>query len=126
MRKEDQLQIAVSTYLKLQYPGVVFTFDASGFRLSRGMAARSKKMRSEDKIPDMLIMEPRGEHHALLLELKATNIYKKDGTLLKNEHVEAQARTLEKLRKKGYFAVFVQSFDEAQQVIDTYMNGTDN
>lgn len=121
MRKEDSLQIAICTYIKMQYPGVVLTHDASGYRLSKGMAAKSKRMRSNDKIPDLMIFEPKGGFHALLIEIKAKSIYKKNGELLKNDHVAEQAKTLEKLRKKGYCAEFAQSFEEAKELIDTYM-----
>lgn len=127
MRPEDKLQLQVCTYIKYQYPDVVLTFDASGFKLSKGMAVRAKKMRSDDRIPDIAIYEPVAPYHGLFIELKAKNIYKKDGTtLLANEHVEEQAKTLAKLRAKGYKAEFAIGFDQAQQLIDDYMNGSNN
>jgi len=129
MRKEEKMHQAVCHYLGYQYPGTVFISEASGIRVSAGMAAKLKKIRSNDTLPDLYILEPRGAYHGLILELKTeeAQIYKKDGTLRANEHVEAQAKTLDKLKKKGYYAAFVQGFDEAKEVIDNYMNnGEDN
>lgn len=122
MRKEDLLQIAISKYLSLQYPDVVFTSDASGLVMSMGAAIKAKRMRSDDKIPDLLIFEPRGVYHALLLELKVKSPYLKDGvTLRKDSHLAAQKQTLDKLKSKNYLATFCTGFDEAKSIIDGYM-----
>ena len=79
-------------------------------------------MRSDDNIPDLLIFEPRGGYYGLLLELKVKSPYLVDGkTLRKDKHLEAQNKTLLKLSGKGYKAVFVTGFDEAEKVITNYM-----
>jgi hypothetical protein len=122
MRPEELLQISVCKYISFAYPKVVFTSDASGVRLSMGVAIKLKKMRSSDAIPDLLILEPRGEYHGLMLELKVKSPYLKDGqTLSTTEHVQDQNKTLSKLSKLGYKAQFATGFDESKQVIDAYM-----
>ncbi len=125
-RPEENLQMAVCKYINFCYPGTVFTSDASGVRLNMGQAIKMKRMRSSDAIPDLLVFEPRGRYHALLLELKVKTPFKKDGKLKKDEHLEDQAKTLDKLSKKGYKAVFAIGFDECKEIIDDYMNGKDN
>lgn len=123
-KKEESLQIALSTYIKLQYPDVVFTAESSGIRLTMGQAVKAKKCRSEDKQPDMIIMEPRGGYYGLVIELKKEDKspFLKDGTLSKGEHIQEQERTLAKLRKKGYHAVFGVGIDACIRIVDTYMS----
>lgn len=121
-KKEESLQIAISTYLKLQYPGVVFTSESSGIRLTIGQAKKAKLQRSNDKLPDMIILEPRGEWKGLCLELKkdGTTIQTKRGAFCAGQIAE-QAKTLEKLLKKGYAAFFAVGFKHAKTLIDDYM-----
>lgn len=125
-RPEEALHIAVCNYLKLQYPDVIFISEASGARVSLGLALKLKKMRSKHTHADLYILQPKLTQDeqlycGLILELKAVNIYKKDGSLLKNEHVEDQQRTLDILNQKGYKATFVVGFNQAVSVIDDYL-----
>jgi hypothetical protein len=119
-KQEENLHIAICNYLKLQYPNVIFTSEASGVRLTIGQAVKLKKMRSGGKLPDLWILEPRGGHHALFLEIKAEGIHKKDGSF-KTKHIEEQNDTIQDLLDKGYYATFVVGFDDAQGTIDDYM-----
>lgn len=124
MRKQEEtLQIAVSTFLKVQYPHVVFTSESSGVRVGIGAAKKMKAQRSNCKLPDLIILEPKGEFHGLILELKTEgkSPYLKNGELSKQEHVQEQNRTLEKLRNKGYYACFAVGFDAAHEKIEWYM-----
>lgn len=123
-KKEEQLSKAVSRYLKLQYPDVVFTCDSSGIRLTIGQATALKAQRSVHKIPDMIILKPNGEYHGLILELKSedSSPYLKDGSLSKGQHIQEQNQTLTTLLNIGYYAVFAVGFDNAKKIIDDYMN----
>ena len=123
-KKEEQLSKAVSRYLKLQYPDVVFTCDASGVRLTMGQATALKAQRSVHKIPDMIILKPNAEYHGLILELKSddSSPYLKDGSLSKGQHIQEQNQTLTTLLNIGYYAVFAVGFDNAKKIIDDYMN----
>lgn len=122
MKKEESLQIAISTYLKLQYKDVIFTSESSGIRLSIGAAIKAKKQRSEGKLPDMIILEPRGPWKGLCLELKkeGEKVYCGNGKL-RAGHISEQAKTLRRLSEKGYFACFAIGFSHAKQLIDDYM-----
>lgn len=123
-RPEEKLHFTVCDYLKYAYPKAWFISEASGVRVSMGLASKLKRMRSAGTHLDLYILEPIGQYKGLFIELKAVNIYKKDGTLLKNEHVEDQAKTIEVLKTKGYAATFALGFDNSKKIIDSYMNGT--
>lgn len=124
-KKEESLQIAVARFLMMKYPDVIFNSDiASGMRLTIGQAVKAKMMRSESGQPDLIIMEARGPFYGLCLELKKDKdaLFLKDGkTYKKSEHIDKQAAMLERLRKKGYHAVFVCGIDEAMFAINYYM-----
>jgi hypothetical protein len=122
MKKEESLQIAVSNYLRLQYPGVIFTSESSGIRLTIGQAIKAKKQRSNCKLPDMIILEPKGDFKGLCLELKkeGEKVFQKNGEPYSG-HIKEQYETLKRLSDKGYFAGFVCGFDHAKKIIDTYM-----
>ena len=123
MRLEEEIQFQLFTYLANQYPNVIAISEPSGLRVSMGLARKLKKLRSKHTQLDIFIMEPRNGFHALVIELKAKNIYKKDGTLLKNEHLEDQQRTIDALNKRGYYATFSVGFSETKKLIDDYLNG---
>jgi hypothetical protein len=121
--KEESLQIALSRYIKLKFPDVVFTAESSGVRVTIGTAVKMKKQRSVHKLPDMIILQPSGKFHGLVLELKdgRDKVYKKDGTFLNNKHVQAQLKTLKHLSKIGYYACFVCDIDDGMSTVAGYM-----
>ena len=119
---EKQLTAQVCKYIKLQYPDVIFTADASGLRLSIGQATQLKTLRSSRGLPDLMIFEPRGNYHGLFIELKreGEKIYKKNGEP-KTEHIAEQLGILNGLNYLGYYANLAIGFNEAKQIIDKYM-----
>jgi hypothetical protein len=127
MRKQQpeyELQKAVCQYLELQYPDVLFVSTGIPFNLRPEQGARIKAInKSNFKCPDLIILEGRRGWKGLAIELKAKTIFKKDGSLLKNEHVEAQEKSIFGLVDKGYFAQFAVGFDEAKRIIDWYLKG---
>lgn len=147
MTSEADLQVQVADYLRLQYPSVMFHSDfGSGIKLTMGQAIKQKRQNGGRRAwPDMLIAEPRGakasckvvmpedsvikeaqfieQKYGLFIELKkaGTRIFKKDGTLVADEHIREQFDVLEQLRKRGYMAEFACGFDEAKKIIDEYL-----
>ena len=123
-KKEESLSKSVSRYLKLQYPDLVFTCDASGVRLTMGQATALKAQRSVHKIPDMIILKPNSKYHGLILELKSedSSPFLKDGSLSTGKHIQEQNNTLNELSRVGYYAVFGVGFDNTKKIIDDYMN----
>lgn len=143
---ESELQVQVADYLRLQYPGVLFHSDfGSGIKLTMGQAIKQKRQNGGRRAwPDMFIAEPKEVartefedkekslafsfghcRYGLFIELKrpGTRIFKKDGTLVANEHIREQFDLLEELRHKGYMAEFACGFDEAKEIIDSYLGG---
>ena len=120
----------VCDYLKLRYPQVIFRTDfASGLKLPPAVAALHSRLQSDKSWPDLQIAEPShvlyGNYSNLYIELKAPDVvlYKQDGKLRKNPHIEAQAEMLQKLRDRGYKAEFAVGFDAARKLIDEYLTG---
>jgi len=125
-KREESIQLAVCTYLKLQYPDVIFTCDlSSGMKLTIGQSVKSAKMRSSRGLPDIMILEPRGEgefrYSGLMIELKTEKAANKNGTVKQTDHTREQQEVLTRLEKKGYMAKFAIGFEQAKSIIDFYM-----
>lgn len=146
MRKqtEAQLQVQVADYIRLQYPDVIFHSDfGSGIKLAMGQAIKQKRLNGGRRAwPDMFLAEPMARkidlskdspfdkttklmYAGLFIELKreGTRIFKKDGTLVSDEHIREQFDMLADLRQRGYAAEFAIGFDGAKKLIDDYMKG---
>lgn len=122
IRKEEILHQQVCDYLRYSYPEVIFRTDfASGIKMNMGQAIKHKRLQHSKAYPDLFIAQPKRGKGGLFLELKAVNIYKKDGNLLSNEHLLAQNKMLEMLRDRGYDAFFAIGFDHSKKLIDAYL-----
>jgi hypothetical protein len=123
MRKEESEHLQICNYIKAQYPDVIFTSDASGVRMPIGLSVKFSKLKSGRGIPDLLILEPRGDYSGLFLEIKRTDekIFKKDGTLRTDKHLKEQAKILDRLKHKGYATYFAIGTTRAIEIIDDYM-----
>ena len=124
---ELELQAQVADYIRLQYPTVIFHSDfGSGIKLTMGQAIKQKRLNGGRRAwPDMLLAEPRGDYHALFIELKreGTRIFKQDGKLVADEHIREQFDMLHDLRRKGYAAELGIGFEATKKLIDDYMKG---
>lgn len=120
---EYNLQKAVCTYLELAYKDVMFLSDTvANVKLTKPQAIRNKKIQKSDfKCPDLLILEPRGGYHGLMIELKIKSPFKKNGELYKDDHLEGQAETIQNLCDKRYLSGFSWSFEMTKKIIDDYM-----
>ena len=150
-RTEAQLQVQVADYLRVFYPNVLFHSDyGSGVKLTMSQAVMQKRqnggrrswpdifiakthytdegvykasLEHEKSESDLLWACVKAYKHGLFIELKreGTKIYKKDGTLVADEHIREQFDLLESLRKEGYVAEFACGFEEAKKIIDDYL-----
>lgn len=129
---EKQLYEQVARYVQSIYPIVIYHFDfGADLKLSMGLAKRQKRLQGRRGYPDLFIAEPRTikkgsdkyAYNGLFIELKreGTRIYKKNGELVSNEHIQEQARMLEELRRRDYMAEFACGFDETKKIIDGYL-----
>lgn len=127
---EEQVHDNVCDYLRLRYPYVLWWSEfAAGIKLPKPVAIRMARRRSRRGIPDLHIAKRShvlyGDYSALYIELKGEGVelYKKDGTLRKDEHIAEQAEVLEQLRQEGAKAEFCVGFDQAKKLIDEYLTG---
>jgi len=122
---EYHLQKQVCQYLNLQFPLVLYLSDTvASVKLNFGQQQRNKAIQKpEFKCPDVIILEPRGEYHGLLIELKKETPFLKDGVTLKtSEHLEGQQKTMNMLINKGYYCSFSWSLDMTIDIIKNYMD----
>ena len=121
---EFQLQSQVCNWLKIQYPKVLFASDTiASIKLTPQQQLRNKKIQNSDfKLPDLLIFEPKGSFSGLFIELKVKSPFKKNGEILKDEHLEGQLKTINDLKSKGYYACFSWSFEMTISIINQYMS----
>ena len=74
MKKEDSIQLAVSTYLKIQYPYTIFTAESSGLKLTIGQAVKAKKQRNPVRgLPDLFIIE--SKFVVMKIKLKESHLW---------------------------------------------------
>lgn len=120
---EYHLQKMVCDYLRLQYPEVLFLSDTvASVKLTAIQGARNKAIQNQGfKTPDLIILEPRGGYAGLFIELKVESPFKKDGTFKKDEHLEGQLKSINDLKRKGYYASFSWGFEMTKAMIDNYM-----
>lgn len=122
--KEKNVHQQVCDFLKLQYPSVIFTSDASGMRCSMGLRMELKRKRCANYlIPDLLILEPRNGRCGLLIEIKRdkSEMYNKDGSYKFNPRIEEQRKSLIRLHELGYKTGFAFGFDHCVSVIKEYL-----
>lgn len=135
-RPEEIMHLKVCDYLRKNYPNVIFRTDfSSGMRMTPAQAAKHKKFQKSRAWPDLFIAESgvvkfkegplivNLRKNGMFLELKADGVklYKKDGTLRKNKHIEEQAEMLDKLNEAGYCAMFAVGYEDTICKIEQYL-----
>ena len=122
---EFELQRQICRWLDYQYPNVLYLSDTvASIKLTMPQAVRNKQIQKDGfKTPDLIILQPNNQYHGLFIELKVKSPFKKDGTLLKDEHLEAQQKTINDLLNHGYFACFSWSFEMTFDIINNYIKG---
>ncbi len=120
---EYQLQKQICAYLNVQYSDVLYLSDTiANLRLSAPQKVRNKAIQKDGfSCPDLLILQPNKRFKGLFIELKIKSPYKKNGELLKSDHLERQQKAIKQLNYLGYYATFSTGFDETKQIIDNYM-----
>jgi len=122
MKAEARLSQQISDYMRAQYPNVIYQFDlSSGGVQSIGMAMRNKRLNKWRGMPDLFIAKPSGIWHGMYIELKATDIFKKDGTLKKSDHLSEQREMMHKLQSEGYKCVWGIGFEDTINKINNYL-----
>ena len=120
---EKVIHQQICDYLKLKYPDVIFTSDASGMKTTIGLAMEIKRKKcAKYKIPDLLILQPNKFYFGLFLEIKKSNdcVFTRKQKVRICNHIQQQHKTLVKLRSLGYYAAFGLGFEDAKTHIDNY------
>ncbi len=109
---EDNMAMSVATYLKMQYPDVLFSHMPLGGKRNAREGLRLKKMGTKKGLPDFLIFETNDPHlRGLAIELKVKP----------NKPTPEQLEVLTDLKHLKWAAYVCYSFDEAQEVIDKHL-----
>ena len=126
---ESREQKHLLTWVKIQYPNLLYTEDMGGIRLTIGQAVKAKKSRCREGHPDLMFQKLFLNNNkiaftGLALEFKRTGEYvlKKNGDLKKNNHVKKQLAYLLELKKEGWFVCFAIGFEESKRIITTYLS----
>lgn len=120
---EHQLYELIATFLRLQYPNVIYRFDlAADLKLTAGQAAKHKRLHPRRGYPDLFIAQPMGRYHGMYLELKkdGTRLRKRNGDFA-SEHIKEQCEMLDALYKRGYKVNFAIGYDDAIRQIKAYL-----
>lgn len=122
---EYKIQAAFVKKMAERFPGVmVFSDCAAHIKKTMIQQQRANALSTPgEKWPDVFIAQPSGDYAGLYLEFKAETPYRKDGiVLLSNQHIEAQALTMTRLRSKGYRCDFVWTVEQAIETVEKYLN----
>lgn len=113
---EDNEQIILFQWAAAQsgrYPELELLFHIpNGGKRDAREAARFKRMGVKAGVPDLFLPVPRNIYHGLWVEMKAPQ-----GKLTPN-----QKRMLEQLASQGYKAAVCYGWEEATQVIKSYLD----
>jgi len=111
---------AITDYIRIQYPYILFRTDMGGTRLPIGLAVKMKRLQKCKGFPDLFLYTSRKGYHGLAIEIKEKEYLKKNGEP-KDERIAQQLKVISQLKKEGYLAVFCIGFDEAKKTIDGYL-----
>lgn len=110
--KEDSLQIAVATYLKLQYPHALWWHTPNGGSRNAIEAAKLKRMGVLAGVPDIVIVY---YSDMICLELK----------IKPNKQTDTQKEFEKKITAYGHPYAVCYNIDEAKEFIDKYLGSED-
>lgn len=127
-KPEFLVQQRLAAHIRKTYPHVVFFSDfTANADLTEHQAKMNKSVQSDHKMLDLVIFYPSRGYNACIIEIKAdgvTVILKtgpNKGKLTSNEHIRAQADTMRKLNRLGYYCNFGTGFDQCRRIVDWYM-----
>ena len=109
--EEELEQIKTVTYIKYQYPRVLFTISPAGIRLHPAVGTKFKRMGYLAGTSDIIILTANRYYHGLLIEMKRI----KGGVVSDN-----QRTFLNHALANGYEAKVANGYLEARKIIDDY------
>ena len=115
IENETQLHTAVVQFIRKKYPQVIIVPGLGEFQTTDELRMEAWKKGYTAGQPDIIIMQPNKEHHALVIELKSP----------KQEQATASAKQMAfmaKMRKLGYKCVVSNSYVDVICDIVEYMS----
>ncbi len=125
-RRESDIYQDISHFMMIKYPDIIYRFDfAAGMKMTLNQAKNHKYLNPWSGYPDLFIAYPNGKHCGLFIEIKkkSVKVFKKDGRLYQDEHLERQFEVLNQLSFMGYHATFGIGLDHCIEIIDSYLRG---
>ena len=125
-RKEQSHQTGITTFMKIQYPKVIFKVDAGADANKASFVARQVYAKQNYKRghPDFQIIK-RVNYNGFFLELKGCydDLFNKNGTLKRgsDDHIVEQYNYIKELRAEGYYADFSWDLDYSIMLINWYL-----
>lgn len=121
--KEDYLQQAVVSYVKMQH-GIDCIPCNTESKRSPFEQMKFKTLGGRAGMLDLFVPAPSLGYHGLFMELKAegVTVFNIDGSVRKNETVQKQNKEINRLMKLGYYATFAIGWDECKKIIDDYFS----
>ena len=110
--KEDNLQIAVMDYIRLQYPTALAIHVGNERATSPQAGARLKRKGVLSGVFDILIFNPIDKFNGLAIELK----------IKPNKPTENQLDFKHKIEYNCWKAEIIYDFNNAKNAIDSYFN----
>jgi hypothetical protein len=108
---ESNTQIQVVNYMRKIHSEVLFSGGFAGEKMTLMRAIRRKRMGYQSGTPDVIIFEPRGIYHALMIELKS-----KTGSLSEN-----QKAFKEMAEARGYKYIVIRDVQQGIEEIEKYL-----
>ena len=108
--KKEELIIAknISKWLLKEYPNQIWRYDLADLKLTIGQAVQNKELNPHRGYPDFLLALVTPTYGGLYIEMKIgrSEVYRKDGKMKNNAHIQEQDFVLRILRARGYRAEF--------------------
>lgn len=124
-REEDAIQKQLVQYIRSAYPYVLFRGNArDAGKMSPRSGAAAKALGQGRAWPDIVVYHAAGPYHGLFIELKKdrSDVYRKDGRIVADRHIQDQRDRLCDLHAAGYYADFAFGLREAIELVDWYMD----
>jgi len=110
---EDNLQINMVRWFRLQYPELILHHSPNGGKRTQFEAMQFKRMGTIAGFADLFLLKANKDYYGLFIEVKASN---------NNKQTEAQKRFEANVTKNGYKYVVCRSLDEFILEINEYLN----
>ena len=111
LTKEDKLQHRIISYLKYQYPKVLYTHVPNEGKRSVFERYKFKYLGAKAGVPDLLIFKPNKIYCGLALELKIGY----------NKPTNSQKEWLKNLEDNNWLALCLNNYEEIVETIDKYL-----